>query len=789
MAVSRPRRVRNISWSLQAVTALLVATIVILTVQQLWMARKRTVDDATQQVSRLNMVFAEQTGRAVETVDLILRNTLDLTPDRARANPAEVGAVLARRIAGVRQMSALVIADRAGLVVAASRPDILGPLPPAGMAALTISRFDADNGLRFSEPLRDPDGRWTALMTRRLTGRDGQFAGLAIGYLNLTYFEEFYEAVELDGGAIVLHLRNGTVLVRYPRVDAIVGTSYAQEPPFANVLAHERAGTTVMTSPLDGTRRILSIRALKTFPLAVSVSVDHDRVLASWRKEVWVFGAAALFGSLGLVGVFLHLSRQARNAELAGRLLTMQELARVASLDALTGLLNRTTLTERLERLLAWAEANGTQVALLFLDLDGFKQINDIQGHKSGDAVLRVVAARIADVSASMAADVSRWGGDEFVIITATRAAKDAGAPSQAILLAAEILREVCLPIDVDGQMVRVGGTVGLATYPLDGWTPDTLVSAADAAMYAGKQSGGNVVRTYDPALADSVAVSADLERDLRQAMRDGLLTLAYQPIIEMPGERCAAFEALLRWRDPVRGNVSPAEFIPVAEHAGLIGRLGQWVLEHACLEAATWQQDSAPAVSVNVSLAQVISGELQRDVAKALQQSGLPAHQLQLELTESLVGADYLRIVPVLHAVREMGVRIALDDFGTGFSSLSRLREWPVNIVKVDKSFIHGMARDGTAVIRATLLVAREYGLYVTAEGVETVEQWRELTSLGVQSFQGYLFSRPLDAANVLPWLDRVAQPKVPRLGGLGWATLEQSALLDEPVARAAQV
>lgn len=783
----RPKRARILSRSWQVVAATLVAAVILVTVQQLWLARTRAIDDAIQQLTHLDMVLAEQAGLAVETVDLILRTTMDPAPERVRANQADIGEVLRRRIAGVRQISALAIADPAGNVVAASRPDLLGPLQPAGMAAVAISRLDPGPGLRISEPLRDPDGRWTALMTRRLTARDGQFAGIVIAYLNLAYFEDFFEAVELHGGSILLHLRNGTVLARYPGAEGVIGSSYAKEPPFAHILAHALAGSVVMASPLDGSWRILSIRALKSFPLAVSVSVDEQRVLAGWWTEVWVFGAAALFGSLGIVGALLHLSRQARDAEVAARLRTMHELARIASLDALTGLLNRTTLTERLERLLAWGEANNTQVALLFLDLDGFKQINDVQGHKSGDAVLRVVAARIAGASASTAAGVARWGGDEFVIIIAADDPPDTGAPSQAVSLAAEILREVCLPVEVDGQTVRLGGTIGLAIYPQDGCTPDALVSAADAAMYAGKQSGGNVVRIYDAALAGAVAASADLERDLRQAMQADALYLVYQPIIEMPGERCAAFEALVRWRDPVRGNVPPAEFIPVAEHAGLIGRLGQWVLERACQEAAAWQQDSAPAVSVNVSLAQVISGELQHDVARALQQSGLPAHQLHLELTESLVGADHLRIVPMLQEVRRMGVRIALDDFGTGFSSLSRLRDWPVSIVKIDKSFVRAMARDGTAVIRATLLVAREYGLYVTAEGVETVEQWRELTGLGVHSFQGFLFSRPLEAADVPAWLDRVSRPVAPRIGGLGWSKLEHSAVLDEPAARQA--
>ncbi len=755
-----------------------MALVVILAVtgEQLWLSRSRIIDNATVQISRLGMVFAEQTSRSVETVDLLLRNMTELTPDLVKENANQANELLRRRMAGLRQVSALAVSDAEGTVVASSSPDLMGRLPPAGMAALASGREDGTQGVRISQPYRDQNDRWAVMMTRRLQPSDGRFAGIAIALLNLSYFEDFYEAVDLaENGSILLHLRNGTVLARYPRLEGVVGASYANQLPFMQVLAHARAGTVVMKSPVDGSERIVAIRALKSLPLAISVSVGVREVLSSWRQEVWVFSAAALFGGVGLVGMLLYLSRQARDAAVAERLRTLQELARVGSLDALTGLLNRTTLTQRLERLLDRAETGRHQVALLFLDLDGFKQINDVQGHRAGDAVLRLVAQRIAGAAAP--ADVARWGGDEFVIIAL------AGVPQtapDAAGLAASVLREVLRPIVVDGQTVRLGGTVGIATYPQDGRTPDALVSAADAAMYDGKQAGGNVVRVFDPALAQAVAASAQLERDLRLALHDEALTLAYQPIVEMPGERCVAFEALVRWDHPARGSVPPDEFIPVAEHSGLIGRLGQWVLARACQDAAGWPPEAGIAVTVNVSLAQVFSGDLLQDVSAALARSGLPAHRLRLELTESMAGADHQRVIPVLRQLRGLGVGIALDDFGTGFSSLSRLRTWPIDTVKIDKAFVQAMDRDGTAVIRATLLVAREYGLNVTVEGVETVEQWRELAALGVQSFQGFLFSHPLSGAMVLPWLVRVSEPAVPRTRRLGWGRLEHSPLIE---------
>jgi predicted signal transduction protein with EAL and GGDEF domain len=393
--------------------------------------------------------------------------------------------------------------------------------------------------------------------------------------------------------------------------------------------------------------------------------------------------------------------------------------------------------------------------------------------------VLRAVAERIAAVAHAASADVARWGGDEFVIIAPVRRSPSCNAPSSAVLLAGDIIQTLSRPVVIGAQKLRVGGTVGMATYPADGATPDALVSAADLAMYDGKQSGGSVVRVYDLALARAAARNSDLERDLRQALRDGSLSIAFQPIVELPEQRCSTMEALARWYHPARGTISPGEFIPLAEQTGLIGELGRWILERACQEAAGWPEADRPAVAVNVSLAQVLSGELVNDVTAALTRSGLPASQLHIELTESMVGAEHERVVPVLVGLRALGVSIALDDFGTGFSSLSRLRTWPVNIVKIDESFVRTMADDGGVVIRATLLVAREYGLAVIAEGVETVEQWKELTGLGVRSFQGHLFATPLAPEAVAPWLNHIGRLRSQQRKHLGWGKLANSAVL----------
>ena len=313
----------SIARSLQALAVVVVLLILGATVHQLVTGRALIISDTERQMARLDMVFAEQTGRAVETVDFILRNVIEnLQALRANppANPPADAAVyrqlLARRIAGVRQVSEVAVTDASGQVLYSSQPGAPHQLPPAVRALIAAQAAHPRPGLQFSEPFHGPDGQWTALMLRPILARDGHFEGAALAYLNLSYFEEFYRAVELtESGAILLHLRDGTVLARYPHNDAVVGQSYADLPPFKDILAHGMAGTVVMDSPIDGARRVLAIRALKAFPLAVNVSVAQRRVLAGWRQQVWTFSAIALGASIAVVGLLLLLAQRSRQVE------------------------------------------------------------------------------------------------------------------------------------------------------------------------------------------------------------------------------------------------------------------------------------------------------------------------------------------------------------------------------------------------------------------------------------------------------------------------------------------
>jgi diguanylate cyclase (GGDEF)-like protein len=442
--------------------------------------------------------------------------------------------------------------------------------------------------------------------------------------------------------------------------------------------------------------------------------------------------------------------------EVAARIRYADALSCLANTDPLTGLCNRTNFAGRLARMLAAADADGEHCAVLFLDLDGFKQINDVRGHEAGDRVLQAVAGLLA-ARAGGVAELARWGGDEFVVAMTTQP----GSPA-ARRLADDLRDALSTPLQAGLDVVRIDVTIGVALFPDHGKTQDELIRAADVAMYYAKNEGGGRVALFDHSLASVMAERHVLQQALREAIDSGQLSLVFQPIVSAQNGACEAMEALARWQHPVRGMIGPAVFIPLAEQSGQIQSIGTWVLREACREAASWPgcgpSGRAPAVTVNVSVAQVLSATLLGDVEAALRDSGLPAGRLQLEITESMFVGDHVRVIPVFQHLRRRGIRILLDDFGTGFSSLAYLGKLPIDVIKIDQSFVRAAERDGFAVINAILSIARAMSMTVTAEGVETPIQRTVLASIGVDRLQGYLISRPLPATDVSSWLERHA-------------------------------
>lgn len=414
-------------------------------------------------------------------------------------------------------------------------------------------------------------------------------------------------------------------------------------------------------------------------------------------------------------------------------------IAHMALHDGLTDLPNRTLFKDRLQRTAAEASRAARGFAVLACDLDGFKAINDSLGHPIGDAVLKVISHRLTSVIRDCDT-VARLGGDEFALILGhLEDSQDAAATARRVI---EVISE---PIEVDGRSTNVGVSIGIAWGSGDKVDVEALFKSADVALYRAKDSGGNTFRHFETGMDALAANRGALENDLRAAIRMGAFDLAYQPIFDLSTMSVCCFEALLRWQHPIRGPVSPEEFIPVAERTGLITIMGEWVLHEACREAVKWP--AGVRVAVNVSAVQFRRpGALEQTVLSALAASGLPADRLELEITESVLVQDAEAVLACLLRLRGMNVRISLDDFGTGYSSLSYLRRFPFDKIKIDRSFIINIDDpDTAAIIRAVVGLAARVGASITAEGVESKRQLGRAREEGCTEAQGYLLSKPL--------------------------------------------
>jgi diguanylate cyclase (GGDEF)-like protein len=419
------------------------------------------------------------------------------------------------------------------------------------------------------------------------------------------------------------------------------------------------------------------------------------------------------------------------------------QIAHLALHDPLTDLPNRALFRQRLEEALRRL-ARGVPCAVLCLDLDQFKGVNDTLGHPVGDALLKSVTERLRSV-VRQSDTIARLGGDEFAIVHS-----GADHPTDTTALAARLLYELSRPFNVAGHHVTIGTSIGIAVAPAHDLDPDQLLQRADMALYQAKTEGRNRYRYFEPEMGALMHTRRMLEQDLRNAVVAQEFELYYQPLVNLHSERIIGFEALLRWNSPRRGIVPPGEFIPIAEEIGQIVQIGEWVLHTACREAMTWPDELK--VAVNISALQFKSGKLLQTVTHALRRSGLDPRRLELEVTESVMIDNFDAVMSLLHELKNLGVGIAMDDFGTGYSSLSYLRSFPFDKIKIDQSFVRDLGKksDSIAIIRAVTGMCDSMGVAATAEGVETEQQLAMLNAERCTEVQGYLVSRPRPARDV---------------------------------------
>jgi diguanylate cyclase (GGDEF)-like protein/PAS domain S-box-containing protein len=532
--------------------------------------------------------------------------------------------------------------------------------------------------------------------------------------------------------------------------DAVICTNIANCITFLNVVAERMTGWSWKEAagrPLPevfqrveaASRAPLSIpppglgRAPSRPPPSSAILVRRDGL------EIPIEGSVAPINdregkATGAVIVFRDVS--------ATRAMSLQ-MTHAAEHDFLTGLPNRMLLNDRIKQAIVNAKRHEKQVAVLFLDLDGFKHINDSLGHSIGDKLLQSIGKRLVDCGRATDT-VSRQGGDEFVVLLSeVQHAEDAA------VAAARMLTAVAEAHSIDDHELHVTTSIGVSVYPDDGEDAEALIKNADTAMYQAKENGRHSYQYFKPAMNARAVERQSIEEGLRRALERNEFSLHYQPKVDFETGAIAGAEALLRWTHPTRGPVSPAQFIPVAEECGLILPIGRWVLRRACAQAQAWiQAGLAPAtMAVNVSAKQFRGDSFLKDLLATLEESGLDPRLLEIELTESVLMKHAESAASILGTLRDSGVQVAVDDFGTGYSSLSYLRKFPIDALKIDQSFVGriGIAADDASIVTAVISMARSLKLRVVAEGVETFEQAEFLRTQACDQAQGYYFSRPV--------------------------------------------
>jgi diguanylate cyclase (GGDEF)-like protein len=692
---------------------------------------------------------------------------------------------------------------------------------------------------------RISNGR-TVVVARKISGPAGEFLGMLTRSIPPDVFESFFSSVVLEDGAINLLQQDGTMIARYPHVEAAIGQNFSSSPLFDRIGPSGRYVTTHLISPVDGQERLASAGRLSLYPLTVVSSQPVSTALVDWREQthVLLWAACATVGVISLMLWFVtrHLKREHRRLDVAvnhmtqalllfdpserlvicnRRYLEMFELSpdtvkpgyllrdlvrhrketgsfsgdvdeycsvireackigevvqtlasipdgrwmqvvnqplaeggwvstiedvteqrrseertiRLAHYDTLTDLPNRALFLKRLdEEMRQCGESN--QLAVLFLDTDEFKTVNDSLGHHVGDELLRSMA-RSLQTCLGAKEFVARLGGDEFAIL-----APGVKGREDVLSLVHRVYEAIRQSHDCAGHQLTVDSSIGVAMAPTDGSCSDQILQNADLAMYEAKSSGRRTYRFFEAGMEKKAKERRLLETELRKAIEAKQIEVYYQPIVDLHHNKIVGCEALARWNHAERGYVSPAEFIPVAEQSGLIDELGDYVLRMACTEAAGWSHHIK--LAVNISPIQFKSGLLALKVVSALAESGLSARRLELEITEAVLIGDDEAALKILHELRAIGVRVALDDFGTGYSSLSYLRRFPFDKIKIDRSFISTLTQEGgsSGIVRAVVAMASEHKMVTTAEGVETEEQRKMLRQLQCGEMQGFLFS-----------------------------------------------
>jgi diguanylate cyclase (GGDEF)-like protein len=756
-------RLRPIQYTVLAVVALFLIAVAALSASLVWKLREDALSNSSIQASRFISSAVASLNRTMLGVDVLLASldeSLTLAEHEANEIDSHVASQMLHSIAGRNLLlRRLVLLDPQGKVLASSDVDAFNRLevPAEFLNRVLNKRVSA---LTLSSPLRqDNSGEPVLLLARSLKLADGSRVAAIAEVLVSQVSTIMVQGADIPGLEVTLERQSGELLAAQPDQDKLLGST------LPDPVHDDLNKTQFRAARLTGQDATVSWQSILYDDILVVASIPNETTLAAWRHERRLVALAALIFaamvlSTGAISIW-YLERLAQAQQTIKR--SKDEIEHLAFYDHLTNLPNRLLLMDRLTHALSSSQRTKYHGVMLFLDLDNFKAINDTQGHDVGDQLLQQVAKRLS-VHVRTNDTVARLGGDEFVVLLENLSKNPIEAAELAKRVGKNLITQLAQPYFLSEQSHRSSASVGAALFGADSGSAADLLKQADIAMYRVKELGRNNLCFFDPQMQADINAHATLEADLQIAVVEQQFLLYYQAQVDQSC-RVIGAEVLIRWLHPQRGLVSPFSFIPVAEESDVINAIGLWVLKTACQQLANWQQSTTTAylqLAVNVSARQFRQADFVDVVKEVILQTGIQPQGLKLELTESLVLDNIDDTIAKMASLKCLGVRFSMDDFGTGQSSLSYLTRLPLDQVKIDQSFVRniGIKPSDGMIVQTIIGMAKNLGLEVIAEGVETSSQQAFLADHGCSLYQGYLFGRPCPLAEFQNLLQNTLNP-----------------------------
>ena len=728
-----------------ALTLLFLGGIWGITLNLIHIERTNATKVSSAAVLQLVNTYQAQVVRALREIDQTLKLVNYLT--EMKGAPAALSELRARGLLPTELLFAITVFGADGQVLATTRSD---PRRPG--ASREVHQDLTDDAMWVDLPrVAATSGEWTLQFGRPLTDAHGKVAGAVVIAVDAAYFVSGYDPSLLGkDGVLAIVGTDGVFRIRRTGETVTAGSRI----DYASAIPNNDAGdpqVSLSVNKWDGVSRFTGTQQLYEFPLAVIAGLSETEQLAAVRESAHIYlwrAATASTLLLLLTGLLGRMSWQladSRARESIAKLKYAKRVEYLAYYDGLTSLPNRSLFNKLLTQAISQAQRHHRQLAVAFIDLDGFKQINDTLGHEAGDELLTEVASRLKGCLRDSDA-VARLGGDEFVVLLS-----DLMEETYAATVAQKIVTAFVKPFTLLGQEFSVTASIGISTYPTDGLDEQTLTKNADIAMYQAKQDGKNRFQFYSENLNANSLGRLALEASLRRALEKKEFTLEYQTKRELVHGQITGMEALLRWEHPELGLVAPMQFLPIAEETGLIVPIGKWVLQTACQQNVAWQNLGLQRLSVAVNLTARQFGDehLLRDIASVLDSTRMEPCLLELEIHESLLLGENERTLRTLTQLKALGVKIAIDDFGSGYCSLASLQRFPLDTIKIDRSYTRDIAMRGmqSGMTKAIIDMGKSLSLTVVAQGVETQEQAEFLRTQACDEFQGFYFNKPLSA------------------------------------------